>query len=104
MAQNLRNLISQNTFRILGVDKMTPEEQEKIINRVGGIIFQSVLLRALPTLDEKSLKEYEKLMDAKAEPETVLDFFFEKVPDFLRIITEESEKFQKESAEALGKT
>ena len=97
-----KKTFDKNIFELFEISKLPMDEQEETINRIGGIIFQSVLLRVLPTLEEKSLKEYENLMDEKAEPEKVFDFLFEKIPDFLRIITEESENFRKETAEALG--
>ncbi|KKP87522.1 MAG: hypothetical protein UR92_C0034G0018 [Candidatus Nomurabacteria bacterium GW2011_GWA2_35_80] len=55
-------------------------------------------------LNEKDLAEYEKMMDNHVDADILLDFFFEKVPNFLQIVVEESENFRKESAEVLEQT
>ena len=58
-------------------------------------------MRVLPILKEEELDQYEKLVESGVEPDTLLDFFFEKIPSFLQIVAEETENFRKESAEVL---
>ena len=94
--------INKNIITLFEIDKLPKEKQEENITRIGNIIFQSVLLRVLPTLNEKDLVEYEKMMDDEADVDVLLEFFFEKVPSFLEIVAEETENFRKESAELLN--
>jgi hypothetical protein len=94
--------IRENIVTLFNIDKLPEEKQEETINRIGKIIFQAVLMRILPLMDEKDVTEYEVLIGGGASPEAVLDFFFEKVPGFLQIVAEESENFRKESAEVLS--
>lgn len=93
--------IRGNIITLFGIDKMPEEKQEEMISRIGGIIFQGVLARILPLLEEKELAEYNKLIAEGAEPDALLDFFFENVPSFMQIVTEESENFRKDAAEVL---
>lgn len=98
---NTQNEVRKSIIELFEIEKLPEEKQEETIVRIGNIIFQSVLIKVLPTLKEEELSEYEKLLDENVEADVLLSFFFEKVPNFLQIITEEAEKFRKESIEAL---
>lgn len=96
-----KNKIQKNIIELFDIGKLPKEKQEETIARIGKIIFQSVLMRVLPMLKEEEVAKYEKLVENEVEPDTLLDFFFEKIPSFLQIIAEETENFRKESAEIL---
>ena len=55
--QKFQQLLDKNIFKTLGFDKMSPEKQEEAINRVGGILFQKMLMRVLPTFSEENLQK-----------------------------------------------
>ena len=100
--QTAQKEIRKNIITLFEIDKLPEDKKEETISRIGKIIFQSVLIRVLPLLEEKDLAEYEKLIESDAMPDVVLDFFFEKVPGFLDIVGEESENFRNDSATVLG--
>ncbi|MFA6257126.1 MAG: hypothetical protein WCT29_02900 [Candidatus Paceibacterota bacterium] len=99
--QKAQEEVRKNIINLFEIDKLPEEKREETIARIGKIIFQTVLVRVLPLLEEKDLAEYNKLMTDGAAPDAVLDFFFEKVPLFLEIVAEETENFRRESAEIL---
>src|SRR3989338_6860803 len=92
----------KNIIELFEIDKLPEEKQEEMINKIGTSIFQSVLVRVLPLLEEKDAEAYDKLLEESASPEDLLDFFFEKVPDFMQIVDEESENFRREAGEILA--
>ena len=96
-----QNDVRKNIITMFEIDKLPEDKQEEMINRVGNTIFQSVLIRVLPMLKEDELAEYEKLLENDAEPDALFDFFFEKIPSFFQIVTEESENLREESEKAL---
>ena len=98
---DVKNKINKNVISMFGIDKMPEEKQEEMINRIGKIIFQSVLIKVLPLLSKEDMAEYEKLVEKETMPDDILDFFFKKVPSFFEIIVEESEKIRKETEEVL---
>ena len=100
--QGAKSEIRKNIVELFEIEKLPEEKREEAITRIGNIVFQSVLVKALPILNEKELAEYEKLVDDQAEADVLLDFLFEKIPNFLQIVAEESENFRKESEEVLG--
>ncbi|OGJ02835.1 hypothetical protein A3G06_00390 [Candidatus Nomurabacteria bacterium RIFCSPLOWO2_12_FULL_46_14] len=99
---NAQAEIRKNIIELFEIEKLPEEKQEETIGRIGKIIFQAVLTRVLPFLEEKDLEQYDKLMDSNPSPEQVLDFLFDKVPNFLQIVAEETENFRKEAGEVLG--
>ncbi|MES2023442.1 MAG: DUF5663 domain-containing protein [Patescibacteria group bacterium] len=98
--QNMQS-VRQNIIKLFDIDKLPEDKQEEMISEIGSLIFQSVLIRVLPLLEEKDLAEYEKLTDQKMDIEKLFDFFFEKIPNFLQIVTEESENFRKDATQVL---
>jgi hypothetical protein len=98
----MKNKIRENIITLFEIEKLPEDKQEETISRIGNIIFQAVLIKALPLLKEEDLKQYEKLVEDGVEAEALLDFLFEKIPSFLQIITEESENFKKEAATILA--
>ncbi|KKQ88026.1 MAG: hypothetical protein UT09_C0005G0008 [Parcubacteria group bacterium GW2011_GWF2_38_8] len=99
--QTAQGEIRKNIIELFEIEKLPEEKREEAITRIGNIIFQSVLIKALPALNEKELVEYEKMVDNQVDADVFLDFLFEKIPNFLQIVAEESENFRKESAEVL---
>ena len=100
--KNAQQEIRTNIIELFGIDKLPEEQQEETIARIGKLIFQAVLIRILPLMEEADLAEYDKLVEGGVAPDALLDFFFEKVPGFLQIVAEESENFRKEAAEVLS--
>lgn len=95
--------IKENIITLFGIDKLPEDKKEETINQIGKIIFQAVLLRVLPIMDKKSLSEYDELIDKNVSPDQLIYFFIQKVPGFLRILSEESENFRKEYEYILSK-
>lgn len=102
-AQNMQNEIRTSIIDLFEIKKLPEDKQEEMINKIGGLIFQSVLIRILPLMPEEDVEEYNQLIENKVAPDELFDFFFAKVPNFLQIVAEESENFRKESAEVLSK-
>lgn len=102
-AQQIQEEIRNNIITMFGINELPVGEQEETINKIGELIFQSVLLRILPLLPQEDQEEYNQLVENKVMPNELFDFFFAKVPDFLQIVAEESENFRRESAEILSK-
>ena len=98
----IKDELNKNIFETFGINEMPENEQEEAITNLGEVIFQSVLLRILPMLKEEELKQYQKLIDTNPEPDALLEFFFEKIPNFMQIVAEEAEKLRKEYAETLS--
>jgi len=102
-AKQAQSEMRNNIITMFGIDKLPEDKQEESINRIGKLIFQSVLIRILPLMSESDLAEYDALLEKNVGPDELMDFFFAKVPNFLSIIAEETENFRKEAEEVLSK-
>lgn len=90
--------IKENLMDLFELDKMPPEKATEMVDRLGKLVFQAVLVRALPALSEEDLAEYEKIVDSKQEGDVLFKFLSEKVPNFDNIVAEESENLRAEMA------
>ena len=91
------NPIKQNIINALNIQALSSEEQEKIMVRVGTLIYQNVLMRVLSIMSEEEENEFEKLLDANAQPEEIFTFLQSKEPNLDQIIEEEAIQFKNKS-------
>jgi len=88
------NIINKDIFDLFQLDKMEKGKAEETLNRLAKLIFQAVLVRVLPTLNEKQLAEYEKIVDGKEEGDILFKFLRDNTENFDDILKEESENLR----------
>lgn len=88
------NEIKKDLFDLFQIDKMSPEKGEEMLGRLAKLVFQAVLVRVLPMLNEEELSEYEKIVDGGQEADVLFKFLAEKVKNFDEIIKEEAENLR----------
>jgi len=96
------NPIQNNIIKDLELDKLTPQEQEEILVRIGSVIYQNVLMRVLDTMEDKDQDEFEKLLDKNASSEEIFNFLNSKNKNFEQIINEESNKFNNKASDIMS--
>lgn len=97
-------ILTQNIVKELGLDNLPEDKQLEILEKIGSIIFQSVLLRTLDIMSEEDKDEFEKLLSEKADdPDIVLKFMQNKVPNLDDIVKEEVVKFKTETLDIISK-
>lgn len=93
-------ILQKNIIKDLGLDKLSEKEQEKILLGLGGVIFQSVLIRVMDELDNKGKDEFEKILTEKPnDEEAILKFLKKKVPNLNIIVNEEVAKIKREAVD-----
>ncbi len=90
----MTNPIQKNIIEALELESLPPEEMVEILQRIGALIYQNVLMRAMENMKDKDQDEFEKILDDNAEPTEIFSFLKNKVPDFEKMIDEEAEKFK----------
>ncbi|MCA9363196.1 hypothetical protein KC851_02660 [Candidatus Kaiserbacteria bacterium] len=96
--ENQTNKIAE----LLGLEKMTPEQQEALLARFGSLILDSSLNRLLIKLDDAQVGELQDYMESLPETENILVALAEKYPNFEDIIKEETKALQDEVEKVLG--
>ena len=90
--------IKENLVEMFELDKLPPEKALEMIDRLSKLVFQAVLVRALPLLSEEDFNEYERIIDTNEGGEVLFKFLGQKVPDFENMVKEETENLKKELA------
>ena len=96
----MTTILQKNIIKDLGLDTLPEKEQEEALLIIGKIIFQSVLIRTMEELDEKSKNEFEKILSEKPnDEEAILGFLQSKLPNLDEIVNDEVSKFKQESVD-----
>ncbi len=95
--------IQKHIADFLDVDALLPEQKEEILIRVGALVYQNVIIRALEVMLEVDQDEFEKMLDKKARPDEIFNFLNDKVPGLEEIIKEEAEKLKNKSSGIMDK-
>jgi hypothetical protein len=95
--------VREDIITLFKIKDLPEDKQEETINRIGSIIFQNVLMRTLPMLNEEDLAKYEELLEKNSSPEDLMDFFGDRIPTFLEIVKEESISFREKAGELFKK-
>src|SRR5512142_757516 len=73
-----------------GLSKMRAEEQEKMIERIGTLLFEAVVERAVDRMDVQTVNDFEDLLgQAGNDYQKVLDFLKGRVTGFGEIVSDE---------------
>lgn len=99
---NTGQILQTNIVKSLGLDGLPPEKQEKALLKIGEIVFQRVMIRAVEELNEKDRVEFYTVLNAKTvSQEAVLDFLRIHLPNFDTLLSEEIGGFKKEAVEVM---
>lgn len=87
--------VKETLIKLFKLENMPEPEAENLTLRLAKLIFESVLTRALPTLNDVDFTKYEEIVDENQGPQILFDFLNGKVPGFEQMILEEAEKLHK---------
>ena|SRR6185436_2048709 len=79
-----------------GLTGMEPANQERIIERIGNMLFEAVVERSIDEMDEATMGDFEELMASVGqEYQRVIDFLKTRVPNFQAIVSDEMGRLKK---------
>ena len=91
------NLLPKETIAEWGLQNLPPEKQIEMVDRIGRLIYQAVLVRSLDILSEKEQAEFDLILDEDTTtPQDVLVFLARKIPTFESLVAEERQKLKEE--------
>lgn len=91
MDNNLKNKIAED----FGLTSMDSEEQEKYIERIGNLLFESVIERSISVMDDQAAMEFENFLSPEGDYNKVISFLQERVPGFSSIVSEEMSRLKR---------
>jgi len=91
------DIISKDIIKEWGLESMPLEKQVDIVDRIGKMIYQAVLVRALDILSEKEQEEFDQILDKDTStPQEVLAFLQSKIPTFEQLVMEERQNLKRD--------
>lgn len=73
-----------------GLEEMDSREQEQMIEKIGNLLFESVVERAVDVMDEEAMKEFDGVIEnAGNDYQKIISFLKSRVPGFETIVSEE---------------
>ncbi len=86
----MKNILPTDIVKEWGLGSLPYEKQLEMVERIGKIIYQALLVRSLDILSEKEQEEFDELLDQDSTtPDDVLGFLQKKIPNFEKIVLEE---------------
>lgn len=89
------NILSKEIIQSWGLEKFPEAKQLEMVDRIGRLLYQAVLVQSLDILSDKEQTELDLLLDEDTTtPQEVLVFLHAKIPTFDALIKEEQDKLK----------
>lgn len=90
------NELNKKIITDFGLEKMDESEQERMIEKIGNLLFESVIERAVDSMDEPTMNDFDlAITDAGSDYQKVLSFLKTRVTGFDKIVSEELYRLKK---------
>jgi hypothetical protein len=93
--------LKKKIFEDLELKDLSEKEKDDILQKIGRIIFEMALIRILDEMDDETAEEFEKFLDNNQNPDDILKFLKEKIPNLEEILVDEVRKFKSETFDLL---
>ena len=91
------NILSKDMVAEWGLGALPEIKQVEMVDRIGRLLYQAILVRSLDILSEKEQTEFDSLLDEDTTtPQEVLQFLASKIPTFDEMRKEEVEKLKED--------
>jgi len=91
------NPLSKDVIAEWGLGDLSQEEQIEMVDRIGRLIYQAILVRSLDILSDTEQEEFDLLLDEDTStPEDVVIFLERKIPTFKLLLKEEIGKLKQD--------
>ena len=91
------DLLKENIIGLLGLESLPDGEKQAMIEKMTTLIQKRLMLRVMDSLQEEDAKQ---MAEMEKNPQEILAFIAEKVPNFEAIVKEEVVKLKEEMLKA----
>lgn len=93
----MHNILSKDMVAEWGLQNLPEIKQVEMVDRIGRLLYQAILVRSLDILSEKEQTEFDLLLDEDTTtPQDVLKFLATKIPTFEQMRQEEVAKLKED--------
>jgi adenylosuccinate synthase len=90
------NELKKKIARDFGLGSMNSEEQERMIEKIGNLLFEAVVEKSVDEMDEEALNDFDQVIDSAGNDyQKIISFFKDRVPKFNEIVTEEMSRLKR---------
>lgn len=87
---------NKKIIKDFGLEGMDSREQERMIEKIGNLLFESVVERAVDVMDEEAMGEFDVAIEnAGSDYQKVISFLKSRVPGFNEIVSEELSRLKR---------
>lgn len=91
----MNNILSKDIIQEWGLESLPEIKQVEVMDRVGKLLYQALLVKSLDILSETEQTEFDLLLDEETStPQDVLIFLKSKIPTFDIMVLEERNKLK----------
>ena len=91
------NILSKDIIKEWGLANLPEQRQTEVVNRIGRILYQALLVKSLDILSEKEQTDMDNLLDNDSTtPEDVLRFMQSKIPTFDILVKDERKRLKED--------
>ncbi len=91
-----QELLEKDLTDILGMSGLDERERNEMLENLGALILEGVVLRILADMPEEEMNEFEEFLKTNPEPEALLERLKKIAPDLDTVFEEEVVAFKKE--------
>ncbi|MEK7200520.1 MAG: DUF5663 domain-containing protein [Patescibacteria group bacterium] len=92
----MNNEFNKKIVEDFGLGNMDSREQEKMIEKIGNMLFESVVERAVDVMDEEMMNDFDEVVGtAGSDYQKVISFLKSRVPGFNEIVSEELSRLKR---------
>ena len=95
-------LLKDEITKVLGVDKLSTEEQISFVSEIGALILETALFRFAPTLTSEQHLSLEQYLETEPDPEVLLGHLLEHHESFKNILEDVVLDFKEDAITVLG--
>jgi hypothetical protein len=88
--------INKKIAKDFGLGSMDSREQERMIEKIGNLLFEAVVERSVDVMDEGIMNDFENAVsEAGSDYQKVISFLKSHVPGFDKIVAEEMSRLKR---------
>lgn len=93
----MNSILSKDVIKEWGLGSLPADKQADMVERIGRILYQAVLVRSLDILSESEQEEFDAILDQDTTtPDDVLAFLQKKIPTFEKMVLEERKSLKED--------
>ncbi len=93
----MTSILSKDIIQEWGLQNLPEIKQVEMVDRIGRLLYQALLVRSLDILSETEQTEFDLLLDEDTTtPQDVLAFLKTKIPTFDMMVIEERDKLKED--------